>query len=112
MGDEISGDGGDNYSSGGVGDDVYVVDGCGDAIVDGIEQGRDTVRSSADWWLGVGLQNLVLTGSDAVKAAVLLRQFPPEGHRLFRRVGFHLSKSPDYLWRTRTHVVRPSAKSL
>ncbi len=80
MGDKIIGDSGDNYLLGGEGDDtlnggagadtmagaagndLYFVDNQGDVIVENLDEGRDTVRSSVDWALGENLEDLVLLG--------------------------------------------------
>ena len=81
MGDRIIGDKDDNYLVGGEGDDtlnggagadtmeggagndLYIVDNEGDVIVEDLDEGRDTVRSSVDWTLGANLEDLVLLGS-------------------------------------------------
>nr|WP_298167691.1 calcium-binding protein [uncultured Pseudomonas sp.] len=51
---------------GGIGNDVYVVDDAGDVIVEYSGEGIDKVNSSISWILGEHLENLVLTGSDAI----------------------------------------------
>ncbi|MEZ0224840.1 MAG: matrixin family metalloprotease, partial [Alphaproteobacteria bacterium] len=50
--------------NGGAGNDTYVVDAVGEIITD--TAGVDTVRSSIDYILGVGLEHLTLTGSGNV----------------------------------------------
>ena len=53
--------------AGGLGDDVYVVDNVGDKVVETDPAGgRDTVRSSIAYALGANVENLVLTGANAI----------------------------------------------
>jgi Ca2+-binding RTX toxin-like protein len=51
---------------GGAGNDIYIVDNINDQVVEFINQGTDTVRSSVDWTLGPNLENLILIGSDDI----------------------------------------------
>ncbi|MBL8449683.1 MAG: matrixin family metalloprotease, partial [Dechloromonas sp.] len=59
-------DGGSGADSliGGLGNDTYIIYDIGDTITD--SGGSDTVRSSLTYSLGATLENLVLTGSDAI----------------------------------------------
>jgi Ca2+-binding RTX toxin-like protein len=75
LNNQITGNAGDNVLDGGAGDDrliggagndTYVVDSAGDVITENAGEGTDTVRSSISWVLGGNLENLVLTGSDAI----------------------------------------------
>jgi Ca2+-binding RTX toxin-like protein len=50
---------------GGLGNDTYIADGS-EHIVEHANQGADTVRASATLTLGAQLENLVLTGADAI----------------------------------------------
>ena len=52
--------------AGGSGNDTYVVDGAGDVVTESGGQGSDAVRSSIDYTLGNSVENLVLTGIDAL----------------------------------------------
>ena len=62
----LDGDAGDDRLTGGAGDDSYVVDSVGDTVTENLGEGTDTVRSSVSWVLGANLENLVLTGADAI----------------------------------------------
>ncbi|MCW5735037.1 MAG: calcium-binding protein [Enhydrobacter sp.] len=48
---------------GGGGDDTYTVDEAGDRVIEAPGEGNDTVRSSINYVLGVGTENLELRGS-------------------------------------------------
>jgi len=56
-----------NVLTGGVGDDVYIVD-AGDVIVENSGEGVDRVQTAVGYALGAYVENLVLTGSGAVNA--------------------------------------------
>jgi Ca2+-binding RTX toxin-like protein len=64
--DALDGGAGADSLVGGAGDDTYVVDDALDTIVEVVNGGVDAVRSDIDWNLSGGLENLVLTGSDAI----------------------------------------------
>ncbi|WP_457421253.1 beta strand repeat-containing protein [Roseateles sp. P5_E7] len=64
----LDGDAGDDRLIGGAGNDIYVVDSAGDLITENSGEGTDTVRSSISWVLGANLENLELTGADAIDA--------------------------------------------
>ncbi|WP_445630825.1 beta strand repeat-containing protein [Nostoc sp. DSM 114167] len=77
LGDSDTLDGGDGNDSldggtgtdsliGGKGNDTYIVDSIGDTITEGLNAGTDLVKSSVSWVLGVNLENLTLTGTDAI----------------------------------------------
>lgn len=72
LGNRITGNAGDNELdggegidtlAGGLGNDTYVVDDVRDVVIEGVNAGIDTVRSSVNWTLGANLENLVLSGS-------------------------------------------------
>jgi Ca2+-binding RTX toxin-like protein len=52
--------------SGGTGNDTYMVDNPGDAVVEQANEGTDAVESSVTFTLGANVENLTLTGSDAI----------------------------------------------
>jgi Ca2+-binding RTX toxin-like protein len=65
--DRLNGGGGADQMSGGLGNDVYVVNHAGDQVIEDDNPGDvDTVRSSVDLTLGANVENLILTGSDAI----------------------------------------------
>ena len=54
---------------GGLGNDTYIVDNVGDVIIENANQGsKDLVQSSITYVLGDNVENLTLTGSDAINA--------------------------------------------
>jgi len=53
---------------GGSGDDTYVVDSTDNVLTEANNGGVDTVRSSVSYTLGANLENLTLTGTDAINA--------------------------------------------
>jgi Ca2+-binding RTX toxin-like protein len=73
----IAGNSGNNTLDGGTGidtmagaagDDTYLVDNPTDLVTEAVDEGIDTVRSSASYALGSNIENLILTGSGAVNA--------------------------------------------
>ncbi|HNY64459.1 MAG TPA: calcium-binding protein [Deltaproteobacteria bacterium] len=63
--DTLDGAAGADTLFGGAGDDVYLVDSGGDVVIEGDEEGIDTVISSASHTLNFGVDHLVLTGAAA-----------------------------------------------
>jgi Ca2+-binding RTX toxin-like protein len=51
---------------GGTGDDTYTVDNVGDAVIENFDEGTDTVKSSLSYALVANVENLTLTGSNAI----------------------------------------------
>jgi Ca2+-binding RTX toxin-like protein len=66
--DSLNGGTGKDSMAGGLGDDLYVVDNVLDKVteVSGTGSGVDQVESSVDYTLGANLENLVLTGDEAI----------------------------------------------
>ena len=73
--DDLTGGSGNDYLNGGAGidlliggggNDTYVVDNVGDVIAESFNQGIDTVESSITWTLKPNLENLTLTGTNAI----------------------------------------------
>jgi Ca2+-binding RTX toxin-like protein len=64
--DYLDGGQGPDRLSGGAGDDVYVVDNSGDVVVEGENNGFDTVRSSITHELTPEVERLELTGVNAI----------------------------------------------
>ncbi len=64
----LNGAGGTDTLLGGSGNDTYTTDG-GDTVIENASKGADTVQSSVSFTLGENLENLVLTGSAAIRGA-------------------------------------------
>jgi Ca2+-binding RTX toxin-like protein len=54
--------------SGGLGNDTYLVNEAGDLVLEGMDEGTDRVLSAVTWTLGAHLEDLTLTGADAIRA--------------------------------------------
>jgi serralysin len=69
LGDDIlDGGKGVDLMAGGAGDDTYIVDKVGDFVRERRDQGIDTVQSSVSFKLTANLENLTLTGTEAINA--------------------------------------------
>jgi len=66
--DSLNGGAGIDTLIGGVGDDIYFTDG-GDRIIEGLNEGTDTVYSSVSLMLRENIENLFLTGSAKIHGA-------------------------------------------
>ena len=64
--DTLDGGLGTDSLIGGIGNDIYIVDNLNDIITEGLNAGTDLVKSSVSWVLGNNLENLTLTGTDAI----------------------------------------------
>ncbi|MGH2412938.1 MAG: calcium-binding protein, partial [Microcystaceae cyanobacterium] len=64
--DLLDGGMGNDTLLGGSGNDTYYVDSLGDVVVENSNSGTDTVFSSITYTLGANLQNLTLTGTNAI----------------------------------------------
>ena len=58
----IDGGAGADSMSGGAGNDIYFVDNAGDAVIENVGEGNDTVFSTANFGLSANVENLVLQG--------------------------------------------------
>ncbi|MBW7900200.1 MAG: hypothetical protein H3C26_01900 [Rhodocyclaceae bacterium] len=63
----LNGGAGADSMYGGGGDDVYIVDNVSDSVAEGFDEGIDIVQSSVTFSLGDNVENLLLTGSSAIK---------------------------------------------
>jgi Ca2+-binding RTX toxin-like protein len=61
--DSLNGGAGADTMAGGMGDDTYIVDSASDVIIESINEGIDTVKSSVSYTLSATIENLILTGS-------------------------------------------------
>ncbi|WP_455232985.1 VCBS domain-containing protein [Geopseudomonas aromaticivorans] len=64
--DILDGDAGADTLIGGSGNDIYVVDNAGDTTVEQAGEGIDTVKASLTWSLANNVENLTLTGAEAI----------------------------------------------
>jgi Ca2+-binding RTX toxin-like protein len=62
----LDGGAGADQLSGGQGNDIYVVDEAGDAVTEASAQGTDTVQSGITYTLTDNVENLTLTGGNAI----------------------------------------------
>jgi Ca2+-binding RTX toxin-like protein len=62
----LSGGGGNDTLIGGAGNDTYIVDSAGDVVTENAGEGTDLVQSSISYALGSDVENLTLTGSNAI----------------------------------------------
>ena len=62
----LDGRGGNYTMQGGAGNDTYIVDSVGDVVKELAHQGVDTVKASVTFTLGANVENLTLTGHDAI----------------------------------------------
>lgn len=62
----LDGKAGGDLMAGGIGDDVYVVDSPFDIVAENINEGFDTVKSAVTFTLGENLEDLILTGTQAI----------------------------------------------
>jgi Ca2+-binding RTX toxin-like protein len=64
--DTLNGSAGDDSMTGGLGNDSYYVDSAGDVVTEAIDEGTDRVIASISYTLGEHLENLTLTGTEAI----------------------------------------------
>ena len=62
----LDGAAGADSMAGGLGDDTYVVDSVSDLVIEAVDAGVDTVRSSVTYTLVANVENLELTGAVAI----------------------------------------------
>ena len=65
-GNILDGGVGKDTMQGGAGNDTYMVDEIGDIVTESANKGVDGVESSVTWTLGANVENLKLTGSNAI----------------------------------------------
>ena len=64
--DTLIGNGGNDFMKGGAGDDVYIVDSVGDLAIEIADEGIDLVQSTVSQVLAANVENLTLSGTDAI----------------------------------------------
>lgn len=64
--DELLGGAGNDTMIGGLGDDSYEVDSADDVVIEGVDAGYDWVSSSVSYTLSVNVEELDLSGADAI----------------------------------------------
>jgi Ca2+-binding RTX toxin-like protein len=64
--DRLDGGQGADQMTGGIGNDTYVVDNAGDQVIENASEGTDTVEASVSYTLGANVENLTLTGANAI----------------------------------------------
>jgi len=62
----LDGQGGADQLVGGAGDDTYLVDNTGDVVTEAASEGIDSVQSSVTYTLNANVENLTLTGAEAI----------------------------------------------
>ena len=67
--DRLDGGEGADIMTGGAGDDVYIADIASDSITENAGEGLDRVESSASYTLGTNIENLLLTGTNAINGS-------------------------------------------
>ena len=66
--DTLDGGGGNDTMVGGTGDDTYLVNVSTDVVTENASEGTDTIQSAVTLTLGNNVENLTLTGSNAINA--------------------------------------------
>ena len=64
--DSLDGGAGADTMAGGLGNDTYMVDDLGDVVTEAANAGTDLVQSSVSHTLGANVENLALTGTNAI----------------------------------------------
>ncbi|WP_020484135.1 beta strand repeat-containing protein [Methylomonas sp. MK1] len=64
--DRLIGNAGNDTMIGGTGDDIYIVDSSADVITENLNEGLDSVESTATYTLTANVENLTLTGTTAI----------------------------------------------
>ena len=62
----ITGNSAVDVLTGGAGDDTYVIGNSGDVVIENLDEGTDTVKSSVSFALNANVENLTLTGTAAI----------------------------------------------
>jgi Ca2+-binding RTX toxin-like protein len=67
MGDNVlDGKSGADVLVGGAGNDIYVVDNGADSVIERANEGNDIVQASVSYTLSENIENLILTGLEAI----------------------------------------------
>jgi Ca2+-binding RTX toxin-like protein len=65
----LDGAAGADRLKGGLGNDTYIVDDAGDLVIENAAEGTDTIQSIVSLILGANIENLTLTGADAINGS-------------------------------------------
>jgi Ca2+-binding RTX toxin-like protein len=65
--DVLDGGAGNDTMAGGAGDDIYIVNSAADIIIEGLDEGMDSVLSRVTYTLPANIENLTLTGTGSIR---------------------------------------------
>jgi Ca2+-binding RTX toxin-like protein len=84
--DTLDGGLGSDHMEGGKGNDTYFVDNENDTLLENTNEGTDIVNSSVTYTLGAHLENLTLSGSEAIDATGNERIQTAQGEKIIKNI--------------------------